>query len=81
MSDYLALIYSDGSMGIFSKETTLNDALEEAIASDRGETDSSHFSKLARVDVTVIEIIDTPSIAQKLCPTCGAAQSDTQRGR
>ena len=84
MSPRLALIYSDGSMGIVEPGTTLDEAWQEALAADRNENDPAHFTRIAMVKVEIVEIVDTPALglaqapAKIACPHCGDDLTQTK---
>jgi hypothetical protein len=77
MTEYLALIYPDGSIGLLDRGLTIEEAQEEARLADRGEEDPEHFTHVARIDIKIIEIIGGPPIApETYCPRCGRAYCD-----
>lgn len=67
-----ALLYSDGSMGVMSERQTLEDTRRDAADSDRGETDPVHFTRVARVDIVITEMLGTGHDAppEEICPYC-----------
>lgn len=67
----LALLYSDGSMGILPAETSVERAWEHAADADRNEHNPAHFTKVARVSVQIEEALCPPA-REVTCPTCGA---------
>lgn len=54
----LALLYSDNSAGILHEGCTVQDADAERQFSDKNERESAHRTRVARVRVTIIEVID-----------------------
>jgi len=73
----LGLLFSDGSMGIGSEHTKIEAHREDALLADKHETHPDHFTKVVRVRVEVVEVVEIPT-AGKLpaktkgpCPTCG----------
>jgi hypothetical protein len=76
MTERLALIHSDGSISVFGKTTTLDYAREQSRLADRGETDPAHFTKIARLDVKILEIIDAPAIAPAPVGSMSGRQAD-----
>lgn len=71
-ANHLALLYSDGSMGILSPETTLDMAKAERVHVDHNETRPEHLTKIVRVRVDVIEIIPIGMTeTSNRCLTCG----------
>jgi hypothetical protein len=80
MTEYFALIFSDGSLGLLDRQATIDDARQEARLADRGEEEPEHFTHIARVEIKIIEIIDGPPIVpEKLCPRCGRQLDDVPR--
>lgn len=71
-----ALLYSDSSISIMSERQTLDDARRDAVDSDRGETDPVHFTRVARVDIVITEMLGTGHDAQPddICPCCGRSR-------
>lgn len=59
----IALLYSDGSLGVLADGATIDDAVKQRVFSDAGERDPARMSKIARVGVTVIELVDEPPAA------------------
>ncbi|MBM3578705.1 MAG: hypothetical protein FJX40_13875 [Alphaproteobacteria bacterium] len=49
MSVHLALLYSDGSMGVLSPGATLDQAEKDRAFADEGERDPARLTKIARV--------------------------------
>jgi hypothetical protein len=76
MTERLALIHSDGSISVFGKTTTLDYAREESRLADRGEKDPAHFTKIARIEVKILEIIDAPALAPSPVDTISGRQAD-----
>lgn len=76
MTERLALIHSDGSISVFAKTATLDYAREESRLADRGETDPAHFTKIARVDLKILEIIDAHAVAPTPVDTISGPQAD-----
>ncbi|MGJ0505644.1 MAG: hypothetical protein ACR652_00630 [Methylocystis sp.] len=56
--DRLALVYSDGSFGVLSEGTTIETAREEREFCDRNEHDPQHLTKIARVQVTILDVLE-----------------------
>lgn len=75
MREGLALLYSDGSMGVLPSGADLEQARREARESDVNETDPSHFTQLVRVRIEITEHLDVPERdrerASGRCPNCG----------
>lgn len=72
MSEHLALLYSDGSLGVLRPGAAIEQAERDRAFSDDGERDPAHMTKIARVEVTVLEIIDAPiADADQACLHCG----------
>lgn len=66
----LALLYSDGSMGVLPLETSIERAWEHAADADRNERNPAHFTKVARVSIQIEETLSRPA-KDAACPTCG----------
>ena len=64
MNARLALIYPDGSITVLSETMGVDAAFDEAELADRGETDPAQFTKIARVELKFLEMIDAPPTAQ-----------------
>lgn len=58
----LALLYSDGSLTVFSNDVDLRKARSEAISCDTYETDPAHFSRIVFVTLSEIESYVTPTV-------------------
>lgn len=71
----LALLYSDGSLGIFTAGRTLDSAREDALLADDKENDPEHFTKVVKVEFRITEVVETPkqpkAACAAACPTCG----------
>jgi len=69
----LALIYSDGSLGLLTEDRSLDHAFKEAKESDFNEHNPANFTKVARVAFEVLEIVTDPDAkGPATCSTCGA---------
>ena len=72
----LGLAYSDGSFTVLAADHTIETAREEARWADEKETNPDNFTRIVRVQVSVIEQIETPKLADKVgqnetCRHCG----------
>lgn len=72
----LALLYSDGSLGIGMPGAPAESFRDEAIFSDKNETDPANFTQIVRVRLEVIEVVETPSAVAAagrggICAACG----------
>ena len=75
MSERIALLYSDGSIGIMPPATSIEKAREEAKDADHNETDPAYFTKVATIEINIVEVLDVPrSEAVKNCPVCGGVK-------
>lgn len=73
----LALLYSDGSLGILSAGQPIEKAREEVQWVDDKEKNPEQFTKIVRVSFTVMEVLETPKLGQdssSVCPTCGGGK-------
>lgn len=69
-SERIALLYADGSISVYGPEFhSVDEACRNRRSDDGKETDPEKLTKVARINVDVIEIIDEP--AAETCPTCG----------
>ena len=69
----LALIFSDGSMGVCPEGSVLEKVLAEAAEEDPHETDADLFVRVAEVEISIAIDHGAPR-AKDLptkCPTCG----------
>ena len=76
----LALLYSEGSLGIALPGAAVATLREDAILSDRNEADPAHFTQVVRVRLEVIEVVETPSAVAAAahggaCAACGRVHS------
>jgi hypothetical protein len=53
----LAILYSDGSIGVLRPDATRREAMEQRDIVDSGETDPAHRSGLATVDIAIKETL------------------------
>lgn len=75
----LALLYSDSSITVFAHENTdsigrdIAEVCEARDEADRNESRPGSLTRIARVRVEVLEIVDDPTAkaAANLCPKCG----------
>lgn len=70
----LALLFSDGSVGILSASATLEQARRDRECVDLNERNPHHLTKIARVEFTIVELVEAPPIdaPPETCPHCGA---------
>lgn len=66
----LALLYSDGSIGVLPVDTSVDRAWDHAADADRNERNPAHFTKVARVSIHIEETLQR-SVTENLCATCG----------
>lgn len=57
----LALLYSDGTIGILAEAATLGDARREREYADHGEADPAHWTKIARVELFSVVVVEDPA--------------------
>ncbi len=68
----LALLYSDGSFGVFAADITIEKARKEREFVDVNEKDPARLTKIGRVRLEIIETFDADSATDApRCPTCG----------
>ncbi len=53
----LAILYSDGTIGVMRPDATRQEANEQKALVDAGETDIAHLSGLAMVDITITDTL------------------------
>ena len=72
----LALIYSDGSLGLLTEGRSLDHAFKEAKDSNFNEHNPANFTRVGLVSFEVLEIVTDPDAkGQATCPTCGAVHA------
>ena len=64
MSERFALIFSDGSMLILPESVDIQHARKEALSCDENEDNPLNFTMLGRVAVSVIEVVEVPSVTR-----------------
>lgn len=72
----LGLVFSDGSLTVFTEGTKLAGARAEALSIDENETDPNHFTRVVRLSTQILEELETPAQlrvteTRESCPTCG----------
>ena len=60
----VALIFSDGSMLILPESVDIQHARKEALSCDENEDNPLNFTMLGRVEVSVIEVVEVPSVTR-----------------
>lgn len=59
-TEVLALLYSDGSAGILKADASVEDARAERKIADKNEIDRAQMTKIAKVRIELVEMIDDP---------------------
>lgn len=67
----LALLYSDGSVGILPADADLAQAERDADFADLDDDDEAHRTRIARVTFAVMEILPRVLPIATTCSTCG----------
>lgn len=67
----LALIYSDGSMGVLKDGKTIEAAREEREFADAHQKDPMKLTKIALVRIEPVEFYPHSTVVAETCPTCG----------
>lgn len=74
MTERLALLYSDGSMGVLGEGATIEQARKEREFVDKGAR-RADLTKIGRITIDVITVVDDPAApapaSAAACPTCG----------
>ena len=58
----LALIFCDGSLIVLPPDASLSQARREAISSDENQTDPALMTRLARIWIGKLEVLEIPSL-------------------
>lgn len=74
MMNRLALLYSDGSMGILSDGATEKSAREDAMFADANETDPAKMTKVVRVRLEITETLVEPKAPRRREGVCACCQ-------
>jgi hypothetical protein len=76
MIERLALIYPDGSITVLGESTGIDAARNEAELADRGERDPACLTKIARIELKLLEIVDEPPTEQTFVDRTSARESN-----
>ena len=73
----LALLFSDGSISLYAPNFDIEKARAEAIEYDQNENDPASFTRIVWVEVSSVEIIETPKVASMPRSASGWRPIDT----
>lgn len=66
----LAIVYSDGSIGIHREQERLSKVAEQCADDNKRQTDPQLLARVAKVRVEIVDFIEVAR-KEKCCPTCG----------